>query len=94
MDSFVEMGEDNISNPLLRAGSKLAGNFGRVSALDHSPNFFQKPKNSLDDSQPRAVLKYETSGSPQPYSFVVVAGLVLLSLIVRSAGGWSTSTPF
>lgn len=33
MDSFVEMGEDNIPHPLLRAGSKMAGNFGRVSAV-------------------------------------------------------------
>lgn len=31
MDSFVEMGEDNIPHPLLRAGSKMTGNFGRVS---------------------------------------------------------------
>ncbi|CAN0400435.1 unnamed protein product, partial [Hapterophycus canaliculatus] len=29
MDSFVEMGEGNIPNPWLRAGSKMMGNFGR-----------------------------------------------------------------
>lgn len=32
MDSFVEMGEANIPHPLLRAGSIMSGNFGRVSA--------------------------------------------------------------
>lgn len=31
LDSFVEMGEENIPHPLLRAGSMLTGNFGRVS---------------------------------------------------------------
>ncbi|CAN0227947.1 unnamed protein product [Ectocarpus sp. 12 AP-2014] len=29
MDSFVEMGEGNIPNPVLRAASKMSGNFGR-----------------------------------------------------------------
>lgn len=32
MDSLVEMGEANIPHPVLQAGSKMAGNFGRVSA--------------------------------------------------------------
>lgn len=31
MDSLVEMGEDNIPHPILQAGFKMAGNFGRVS---------------------------------------------------------------
>lgn len=31
MDSLVEMGEANIPHPVLQAGSKMAGNFGRVS---------------------------------------------------------------
>lgn len=31
IDSLVEMGEANILHPLLRAGSIMAGNFGRVS---------------------------------------------------------------
>lgn len=35
MDSFVEMGEDNIPHPLLRAGSIMTGNFGRVSVVYH-----------------------------------------------------------
>lgn len=30
MDSFMQMGEANIPHPLLRAGSRMAGNFGRV----------------------------------------------------------------
>lgn len=31
MDSLVEMGEDNIPHPVLQAGFKMAGSFGRVS---------------------------------------------------------------
>lgn len=33
LDSLVEMGEENIPNPFLRAGSILTGNFGHVSHL-------------------------------------------------------------